>query len=158
MSLREQLSNNDTPARLFGSAATLMHGIEERAFAELKGRIHGALLDRIDLKAVDSLTRPQFREELKLLIDELLDTENVVINELERRNLARDIEHEMRGLGPIELLMADPTISDILVNTSKKVYIERFGKLEATDDLLSRRRPPDENHRQDRVASGPPRR
>lgn len=133
MSLREQMRSTELAPRIFGAPIADDRDSEELAFRVLKGRIHGLLLDRIDLKAVESLTQSQFRDELKRLIDELLSTEDVVINDLERRNLVRDIEHEMRGLGPLELLMNDPTVSDILVNTANKVYVERFGKLEETE-------------------------
>ncbi len=133
MSLRDQVRSIEIAPRIFGASTAHDQDDEELAFGALKGRIHSALLERIDLKAMAALEQPQFRAELKRLIDELLSTEDIVINDQERRNLVRDIEHEMRGLGPLELLMADNTVSDILVNTSSKVYVERFGKLEATD-------------------------
>lgn len=133
MSLRDQMRSTEIAPRIYGAPMPHDQGGEELAFRTLKGRIHSSLLERIDLKAVDGLTQAQFRDELKRLIDDLLSKDGVVINDLERRNLVRDIEHEMRGLGPLELLMADPTVSDILVNTSSKVYVERFGKLEATE-------------------------
>jgi pilus assembly protein CpaF len=79
------------------------------------------------------LTQEQIRDELKMLVERLLEEEIVVINELERKNLTRDIQNEMLGFGPLETLLADPTISDILVNTCKQVYVERRGKLELTD-------------------------
>jgi len=59
---------------------------------------------------------------MQKLVENLLHEENVVLNEAERKNMLRDIEYEMFGLGPIELLMADPTVSDILVNT----YLSKF--------------------------------
>ncbi len=66
------------------------------------------------------------------MVERLLAEENLVLNEVERRNLVRDIQNEMLGLGPLEPLLADPTVSDILVNTHRQVYVERRGKLELT--------------------------
>lgn len=104
-----------------------------RAYQDLKAKMHMALLERIDLEAMEALTPDRLREELRNLVENLLQEENVVVNENERRNLVRDIQYEMLGLGPLEPLLADPTISDILVNNSQQVYVERRGKIELTD-------------------------
>ena len=137
MSLRDQFDESlrgaSTAPRPFGDAGAPDPGGEARAYRALQGRIHGALLERIDLRALDRLATPQFREEIARLIDALLLADKVVVNDAERHSLARDIEHEMRGLGPLERLMDDPSVCDILVNTASKVYVERFGKLEATE-------------------------
>jgi pilus assembly protein CpaF len=98
-----------------------------------KGRMHQLLLSRLDLAALSALTPERLREALRVAMERLLVEENLVINATERRNLARDIEHEMLGYGPLEPLLADPTVSDILVNTAKQVYVERRGRLELTD-------------------------
>ena len=66
-------------------------------------------------------------------VERLLQDEQAAINDIERRTLIRDIQHEMLGFGPIELLMADPTVSDILVNSYQQIYVERKGKLELTN-------------------------
>ena len=133
MSLRERLETDSRATGTFGMPTSIAKGIDNRVYRELKARIHATLLDQIDLQVMESMTQPQLRDELKNLVEELLSAESVVINEQERKNLVRDIQFEMLGLGPLELLMADPTISDILVNTHKQVYVERFGKLELTD-------------------------
>ena len=91
------------------------------------------LLERIDLEAMESLTPESLRDELRGLVETLLQEQNVVVNEQERRNLVRDIQYEMLGLGPLEPLLADPTVSDILVNNSQQVYVERRGIIELTD-------------------------
>lgn len=106
-------------------------------YTQLKHRIHHCLLDRVDLESLQRLSQEQIRDELKMLVEHLLDEETVVINEAERRNLTRDIQNEMLGFGPLELLLADPTVSDILVNTCSQVYVERRGKLELTDVCFS---------------------
>jgi pilus assembly protein CpaF len=75
------------------------------------------------------------------LVELLLTEDPAQINDIERRMLVRDIQNEMLGLGPLELLMADSTVSDILVNSYDQIYVERRGKLELTDVVFS-----DEKH------------
>ncbi|HJV69446.1 CpaF family protein, partial [Ideonella sp.] len=104
-----------------------------RGYQATKSRIHQALLARIDLEAMDSLSPERLRDELRQMVERLLIEENLVLNANERRNLVRDIQYEMLGYGPLEPLLADPTVSDILVNTYKQVYVERRGRLELTD-------------------------
>lgn len=133
MSLRDRLETSTSATGTYGFPSPLAKGVDNRTYRELKARIHATLLDQIDLQVMDSMTQQQIRDELKNLVEELLRAESVVINDQERKNLVRDIQFEMLGLGPLELLMADPTVSDILVNTYKQVYVERFGKLETTD-------------------------
>ena len=86
---------------------------------------------------MEKLPPQRLKEELRKLVERLLEDENVVINDIERRNLVRDIQYEMLGLGPLEPLLVDPTISDILVNSYRQVYIERRGKLELTDVVFN---------------------
>lgn len=107
--------------------------IENRTYQELKSRIHQKLLDRVDLTVMESLPSDKLKEELKLMVERLLSEETLAINESERKSLVRDIQHEVLGLGPLEALLVDPSISDILVNTFRRVYVERGGKLELTD-------------------------
>ena len=107
--------------------------INNRDYQKLKHHLHQTLLDRVDLESMQRLSQTQIRDELKMLVERLLEEETVVINDTERKNLTRDIQNEMLGFGPLETLLADPTVSDILVNTFKQVYVERFGKLELTD-------------------------
>jgi pilus assembly protein CpaF len=102
-------------------------------YYELKVSIHGKLLDRIDLAALESIPEERVREELRLLVERLLVEDGVALNDNERRRIVVDIQNEVLGLGPLEPLLADHTISDILVNTYKQVYVERYGKLELTD-------------------------
>lgn len=104
-----------------------------RPYQATKTHIHQVLLERIDLEAMENLSPERLREELRQMVEQLLLEENLVLNAGERRNLVLDIQHEMLGYGPLEPLLADPSVSDILVNTSHKVYVERGGKLELTD-------------------------
>jgi len=103
------------------------------AYKALKGRIHLKLLDVLDLAALEALTAEKLRQEIALMVERLLTEEPAAINDVERGNLIRDIQHEMLGFGPLELLMADPLVSDILVNSWQQVYVERRGKLEMSD-------------------------
>jgi pilus assembly protein CpaF len=82
---------------------------------------------------MESMSPTQLRSELKLLTERLLDDDGIAINESERRTVVQSIQHEMLGLGPIEPLLADTTVSDILVNGPNRVYVERRGRLEVTD-------------------------
>ncbi len=133
LSIRERLGN--------GKIATLTPqrapSIDNRSYRELKQRIHALLLERVDLESMQRLTQEQIRDELRILVERLLDEEAVVINDIERKNLTRDIRNEMLGFGPLETLLSDPTVSDILVNGHKQVYVERRGKLELTDVVFN---------------------
>ncbi|SFH93206.1 pilus assembly protein CpaF [Collimonas sp. OK307] len=103
------------------------------AYKILKGRIHLKLLDKFDLTALETLAPEMLRQEIATMVERLLQDEQAAINDVERRSLIRDIQHEMLGFGPLELLMADPTVSDILVNSYEQIYVERKGKLELTN-------------------------
>jgi len=103
-------------------------------YNELKTKIHDRLLDLFDLSLIDSLDTHSIKQEIRRTVERiLLEEENVPLNSAEKEMLFREIQDEVLGLGPIEPLMHDPTISDVLVNTYNKIYIERFGKLELTE-------------------------
>ena len=129
MSLRERLAQTGQErvagADLFDAAA--------HAYQELKKSMHQMILDRIDLERLKRLTAEQFKHELALLVQRIIEEERIVLNQHERHHLVLDIQHEMLGFGPLEPLLNDPTVSDILVNTASKVYVERHGRLELTD-------------------------
>lgn len=135
----EASSLRDRLEMLHGSAsesAPLNAPVEEHeatSYYDLKVAIHSKLLDRIDLAALESIPEERLREELRQLVERLLLEEGVALNDVERKRIVVDIQNEVLGLGPLEPLLADATISDILVNTYKQVYVERFGKLQLTD-------------------------
>ncbi|CAI08210.1 probable secretion ATPase protein,similar to bacterial type II secretion system protein E [Aromatoleum aromaticum EbN1] len=135
MSLRQRLESVSTDTVMRPAAAPDPRA--NKAYQTLKMRIHQLLLSRIDLEAMESLGPDQLRDELRLMVERLLAEENVVINTNERRDLVRDIQYEMLGLGPIEPLLADPTVSDILINGSQQIYVERHGKIELTPVTFS---------------------
>lgn len=133
MSLRDRLEDikNDGAQEPYTSQADGVMG--NTLYQELRSRIHRKLLDRVDLAMMENMPPELLRAELKTLVERLLTEESAAINDFERMSLVRDIQHEVLGLGPLELLMADPTISDILVNTFNQIYVERKGQLEFSD-------------------------
>ncbi|TFH07440.1 MAG: CpaF family protein [Nitrosomonadales bacterium] len=106
---------------------------EKTIYQGLKTHIHQKMLDRVDLSAMESLPAERLMSEIKALVEQLLIEEKAPINLVEKGRLVADIQNEVLGLGPLEPLLDDPTISDILVNTYSQVYVERQGKLELTD-------------------------
>ena len=113
-------------------------GFEGRAsddYFELKTRIHDRLLDLLDLSLIDSLDQHLVRSQIRSVVKRILEEQEnrVPLNLTERENLFSEIEDEVLGLGPLEPFLKDDTISDVLVNTYKQIYIERFGKLELSE-------------------------
>jgi len=103
------------------------------AYVKLKNKLHMRILEKVDLASLESMSESRLNQEIAILVGLLLTENPEKINDLERRTLVRDIQNEMLGLGPLELLMADPTVSDILVNSYNQIYVERRGKLELTN-------------------------
>ena len=101
-------------------------------FENLKRRIHGKLVDKLDLTRVGELEGDVLRREIRLVVEHLCDTEDTLLNRTERERLVDEVLDETFGLGPLELLLKDPTISDILINGPKNIYVERRGKMEKT--------------------------
>lgn len=128
MSLRERLSGTDKERQ-----HQPLPEVAQQAYQELKKTVHQMILERIDLERLKRLTSEQFKHELALLVQRIVEEERIVLNQQERHHLVLDIQHEMLGFGPLEPLLNDPTVSDILVNTYNKVYIERRGRLELTE-------------------------
>jgi pilus assembly protein CpaF len=100
---------------------------------EIKTRIHQEILSLMDWQRMESMPPERLRTELKALTEELITTHKLALNETERRQIIQVIQDEMLGLGPIESLLSDPTVSDILVNGPFQVYAERHGKIVHTD-------------------------
>ncbi len=102
-------------------------------FQQIKGRVHRRLLDRLNLSNLEKVDREQVVETIRRVVHDLLSQEMVPLNFDEREILIGQVLDEIFGLGPLEPLVQDPTVSDILVNTYQNVFIERNGKLERTD-------------------------
>jgi pilus assembly protein CpaF len=117
------------------TALTNAGDIRNPYYQELKGRIHQDLLGRLNLERLTRVKREDAEPEIKGLILGLLDREShsTPLSLFERDALITDVLHEIFGLGPLEMLLKDPEISDILVNRHNQVYVEREGRLEETD-------------------------
>ncbi|WP_175910393.1 MULTISPECIES: CpaF family protein [Burkholderia] len=134
MSLREQMSLYRTQPQAAGTEpAGATHSSVRDAYQKLRREIHLAVLERVELERLSRLPQEQVRQEISALISRILDEERMPANDIERRQLAIDVYDEMFGFGPLEALLRDPGISDILVNTYRQVYVERAGQLELTD-------------------------
>ena len=105
---------------------------ERAEYQQVKADLHRKILDRLDLEKLGRTPSAAAREEVLLLIRNTVNSEAVPLSFAERERLAREILDEIFGLGPLEPLLKDPTVSDILVNRYNKVYVERAGKLEPT--------------------------
>jgi len=101
-------------------------------FENMKRRIHGKLVDKLDLTRVGELAGDVLRREIRLVVEHLCDTEDTLLNRNERERLIDEVLDETFGLGPLEMLLKDHTISDILINGPKNIFVERRGKMEKT--------------------------
>jgi pilus assembly protein CpaF len=127
MALRERLiGNNNAPG-------TVADGTGQHSFQEMKSRLHRTLINRMDLTKLSTLTPEQVHAEVSRLAESVLAQEAMPLSVSERDRLVNDVQHELFGLGPLEPLLKDPTISDILVNSHDTIYIERRGKIEPTN-------------------------
>jgi pilus assembly protein CpaF len=103
-----------------------------QTFQEIKARLHRSIVTRLDLAKFNMLSPDRVHAEVSRMAEDLLLAENVPLSAPERDRLVTEVHHELFGLGPLEPLLADPGISDILVNSYSNIYIERRGKLEKT--------------------------
>src|SRR5262245_47322379 len=99
-------------------------------YLDLKASVHRKLLNRLNLEALAQADRSRAESEIRTLLSELLGEESVPLSLVERESLFGELIDDVFGLGPIEPLLRDPSISDILVNTAKSVFVERNGQLE----------------------------
>ena len=104
-----------------------------REHQDLKFTLHRKLLDKINLDALASIETQKLRNEVRSALTALVDAEQTLLSAIERNQIVSEVLDEVFGLGPLEPLLHDPTVSDILVNTHKQVYIERGGQLELTN-------------------------
>ncbi len=123
-------------------------------YSELKTRVHERLIDMIDLSLIDQIEQDKLKREIRRTIEEILanDASAIPLNFEEKEHFCREVQDEVLGLGPIEPFMHDHTVTDILVNTYNRIYVERFGKLHLTGARFK-----DETHLRkiiDRIVSG----
>ena len=114
------------------SAKPIDQSTQQAYYEELKAKVHQRVIELLDLTVASSMSEEQLGQELSQLVEQILQEDKVALNQRERGQMVQDILHEISGLGPLEPLLKDPTINDILVNTHKQVYVERYGKLERT--------------------------
>src|SRR5262249_8826440 len=130
-----RLGNSSQGSRLgLSSSGNSTHGTGgNKSFEDLKRHIHAKLVEKLDFTRVKDLASDALRRDIRGVVEHLGDTENPLLNRMERERLIDEILDETLGFGPLEALLKDPTISDILVNGPKCVYVERRGKLEKSD-------------------------
>lgn len=143
MSLRELLNSNRhqqhhpvqhiEPTVQQASGAQLKKTPFDREFVSLKEELHQELLKQFDLGSVDNVSEPQLKEQLAAFVIEALKTRNAPITEAIRKNLIAAIQSEVIGYGPLDTILADSSVTDVLVNGPYSVFVERKGKLEKTD-------------------------
>src|SRR6202030_4764508 len=104
-----------------------------KSYQELKTGLHRDLLNKIDLERLTTLQDVRARTQVQTVIYDLIGASNVPLSGTEKEQICREVLHEVFGLGPLEPLLQDPSISDILVNTHRQVFVERGGLLELTN-------------------------
>src|SRR6516225_5309430 len=129
MSLREQIIGQRTEVGGAGFAGRT----QSDAYQSLRFEMHQAVLERVELERLSRMPQEQIRQEIAALIGRILEDRKAPASDPERRQLAIDVYDEMFGFGPLEALLRDPGVSDILVNTARQTYVERKGRLELTD-------------------------
>ena len=132
MALRERLIRETVGGPAAGNGNGQENG-GQHSFQEMKSRLHRALINRMDLTKLAALSQEQVHAEVSRLAESVLAQEAMPLSTSDRDRLVNDVQHELFGLGPLEPLLADPTISDILVNSHRTIYVERRGKLEVTN-------------------------
>lgn len=102
-------------------------------FEVIKRRIHSRLVDKLDLSRVGELKGDTLRREIRLVVEHLCDSEQTLLNRAERDRIVEEVLDETFGLGPLELILKDEAVSDIMINGPKNIFVERHGRLEKTD-------------------------
>src|SRR2546425_4066833 len=103
---------------------------------DLKTRVHRQLIERLDLTKLSSLPSDVVKQQIRRIVEDMLVADETPRSRQEGEDRARQVQDETSGLGPIEPLMQDPTVADILVNGAHEVYVERRGKLERTNAIF----------------------
>jgi len=109
--------------------AAEMQNVQNASFEDLKTLIHSKLVDKLDLSRLGDLEGDTLRREIRLVVEHLCDTENPLLNRSERERLIEEVLDETFGFGPLEILLKDPTVSDIMINGPKKVFVEKKGRI-----------------------------
>ncbi len=102
-------------------------------FEEIKRRIHGKLVDKLDLSRVGDLKGDTLKREIRLVVEHLCDAEDTLLNRQERERIVDEVIDEVLGLGPLELILKDPKVSDILINGPYNIYVEKGGQMQKSE-------------------------
>ena len=102
-------------------------------FEEVKRRIHGKLVDKLDMSRVGDLKGDTLRREIRMVVEHLCDAEDTLLNRQERERIVDEVIDEVLGLGPLELILKDTAVSDILINGPKNIYVEKGGQMQKSD-------------------------
>ncbi|OEU48324.1 MAG: pilus assembly protein CpaF [Desulfuromonadales bacterium C00003096] len=129
----KNLWDREKPSTEAADQQTVANGARVAFFYDIKHKIHNRFVEEANLSALENMDAAEVREEIVKIVDYFLSEEKALLNEEEKKALTDEILDELTGLGPIEPFFKDPTISDILVNTYKDIYIERKGLLEKTN-------------------------
>jgi pilus assembly protein CpaF len=116
--------------------ASLPEGMTASEYVELKARLHERLVKEMDPNGLSGLTRDEIDRRVRPLIGRAMEEETLHLSPRHRQQIADDILDEVTGYGPIQPLLEDPTINEVMVNGPRQVYVERFGKIELTDRLF----------------------
>jgi pilus assembly protein CpaF len=128
MGLTDRLRRGTTP--VVGADEAVPAEADTEAFHQVKGELHRTLVDRLDFKSIEKLDAEDLRKELRDLLARMMEVQSLPLNRIERERVIAEVIHEVTGLGPLEPLLADPNLSDILVNTYNVIYVEKEGKLQ----------------------------
>ena len=126
----------------------------KQRMSDIKLELHRALLDNLNLAALEHASEQDLRQEINAISSEILAEKSIVLNREDRMTLNSELYDEVTGLGPLETLLKDDTVNDILVNGPQQIFVERAGKLELNGHHVQGRTPPAAHHRQDRVGRG----
>ncbi|MSP60031.1 MAG: CpaF family protein [Myxococcales bacterium] len=137
MSLSQRLKQSETARTPTvgppGSSSAIPTAADLESYYDLKIALHERIVDKLDLETINRLSPGQLREEIATLLGQMVTDGNVPLNRREREQMVQELLDEILGLGPLEALIHEASISDVLVNTYSTIYVERFGKLELTN-------------------------
>lgn len=105
----------------------------QQQFEEVKARIHSKLVDKLDLSRVGDLKGDTLKREIRVVVEHLCDAEETLLNRQERERIVEEVIDEVLGLGPLELILKDTAVSDILINGPKNIYVEKGGQMQKSD-------------------------
>lgn len=105
----------------------------QQQFEDVKRRIHGKLVDKLDLSRVGDLKGDTLKREIRMVVEHLCDAEDTLLNRQERERIVDEVIDEVLGLGPLELILKDPKVSDILINGPKNIYVEKGGQMQKSE-------------------------